>query len=113
MSMYPPKKSFEEVELNVNPNLPPWLLAPKEEKIIFERWRKKAFARCDDLIKAYVECSNSYSNPVEGMRKCDDINKRSQQCVAKYQKIEYLDIERDLFIDEKAAKLKALKELKN
>ncbi|ODV69345.1 hypothetical protein HYPBUDRAFT_3330 [Hyphopichia burtonii NRRL Y-1933] len=113
MSLYPPKKSFEEVELNTNPNLPPWLITPKEEKIIFERWRKKAFAKCDDLIKAYVECSNSYSNPVEGMKKCDSINKESLGCVAKYQKMEYLDIERDIYIKEKAEKQKLYKELLN
>lgn len=107
---YPKKKSFEEVELNVNPNLPPWLITPKEEQIIFERWRKKAFARCDDLIKAYVECSNKYSNPLEAMKQCEVANKTSLGCVAKYQKMEYLDIERDIYIKEKADKQKVYRQ---
>lgn len=107
---YPKKKSYEEVELNVNPNLPPWLITPKEEQIIFERWRKKTFARCDDLIKAYVECSNKYSNPLEAMKQCEDANKLSLGCVAKYQKMEYLDIERDIYIKEKADKQKVYRQ---
>ncbi|ODV77288.1 uncharacterized protein CANTADRAFT_56055 [Suhomyces tanzawaensis NRRL Y-17324] len=104
------KKTFEDVELPTNPNLPVWLITPKEEKLIFERWRKKAFARCDDLIQAYVKCSNSYKNPVEGMRMCDEANKASMGCVAKYQKQEYLDIEREILIDEKIVKKKKYKE---
>lgn len=106
MSFYPKKKSFEEVELNTNPNLPPWLITPKEEQIIFDRWRKKAFLKCDDLIKAYVECSNKYSNPIEGMKQCESINKESLGCVANYQKTEYLDRERDIMIKEKAERQK-------
>lgn len=98
-----PKKTFEDVELPSNPNFPPWMLTPKEEKVIFERWRKKAFVRCDDLIKAYIECSNSYG-AIEAMGKCKNVNKISRNCVSKYQKIEYLDVERDILIKEKLAK---------
>lgn len=94
------KKTFDEVDLPTNPNLPPWVLTPKEEKKIFERWRKKAFSRCDDMIKAYIDCSNKYP-AMEAMKKCEEINKAQLDCVAKYQKIEYLDIERDLLIKEK------------
>lgn len=97
------KKTFEEVELPTNPNLPPWVITPKEEKLIFERWRKKTFERCDTLIRAYINCSNSYT-PLEAMKNCKDINKESQECVAKYQKIEYLDQERDILIEEKKEK---------
>lgn len=107
---YPPKKSFEEVELPTNPNLPAWVISPKEEKLIFERWRKRAFARCDDLIKAYIECSNSYLSPLDAMKNCDAANKKSLDCVAKYQKIEYLDVERDLLIKEKLERRRLLKE---
>ncbi|KAK6457710.1 cytochrome c oxidase biogenesis protein Cmc1 like-domain-containing protein [Scheffersomyces xylosifermentans] len=103
------KKTFNDVELPTNPNMPAWVITPKEEKAIFERWRKKAFAKCDDLIRAYVECSNSYQNPLEGMKKCEKINDQAQGCVAQFQKQKYLDIERDLLIDEKIAKKKAYK----
>ncbi|CUM63779.1 uncharacterized protein PRCAT00001363001 [Priceomyces carsonii] len=100
------KKTFDEVELKSNPNLPPWILTPKEEQLIFERWRKKAFARCDDLIKAYIECSNSYQHPIEAYRKCEEANKRSTGCVTNYQRVEYLDDERDILIKEKLEKKK-------
>lgn len=105
----PEKKTFEDVELPSNPNLPPWMLTPKEEKLIFERWRKKAFLRCDELIKKYIECTNSYS-ALEAMTKCQTANSIAQGCVAKYQKVEYLDIERDILIKEKAEKRKLYKE---
>lgn len=103
------KKTFNDVDLPTNPNLPAWLLSPKEEKAIFERWRKKAFARCDDLIRAYIECSNSYQNPIELMTKCEAANKALMDCVAKYQTQEYLDIERDILIQEKTEKKKIYK----
>lgn len=105
----PEKKTFEDVELPSNPNLPPWMLTPKEEKVIFERWRKKTFQRCDELIKKYIECTNSFS-ALEGMSKCQTANNEAQGCVAKYQKIEYLDIERDILIKEKAEKRKLYRE---
>ncbi|EGW33242.1 uncharacterized protein SPAPADRAFT_60581 [Spathaspora passalidarum NRRL Y-27907] len=98
------KKSFEGIELPSDPNLPPWIITPKEEKLIFDRWRTKTFARCDELIKAYVECSNKYGNPVEGMKHCKEANDASMGCVAKYQKQKYLDIERDILIEEKKEK---------
>ncbi|KAI3405772.2 hypothetical protein KGF56_001379 [Candida oxycetoniae] len=68
------KKGFSDVELHTNPNLPSWIISPKEEKAIFERWRKKAFASCDELIKRYIECSNSYKSPLEAMSKCKEAN---------------------------------------
>ncbi|GBL48712.1 hypothetical protein CJJ07_001209 [Candidozyma auris] len=100
------KKPYDGVDLPTNPNLPAWILTPKEEQVIFERWRKKAFAKCDDLIKAYVECSNSYENPMDAMKKCEAANKRSLDCVQSYQKMEYLDQERDILIAEKKLKQK-------
>lgn len=105
----PNKKTFDDVELPSNPNLPSWMLTPKEEKVIFERWRKKAFSRCDELIKKYIECTNSYS-ALEAMTKCQAVNNEAQGCVANYQKIEYLDIERDILIKEKAERRKLYKE---
>ncbi|CAX43438.1 conserved hypothetical protein [Candida dubliniensis CD36] len=103
------KKSYSDVDLPTNPNLPSWIITPKEEKAVFERWRKKAFAKCDDLIKKYIECSNNYSNPMDGMKNCSKINEESLACVAKYQTKEYLDIEKDLFIKEKLEKKKLYK----
>lgn len=100
------KKPYDGVDLPTNPNMPAWIIAPKEEQVIFERWRKKAFARCDDLIKAYVECSNSFENPMDAMKNCEAANKRSLDCVASYQKMEYLDQERDILIAEKKQKQK-------
>lgn len=104
------KKTFADVELPTNPNLPAWVITPKEERLIFDRWRKKAFSQCDSLIKAYIECSNSFKNPLESMKRCESINKVAQGCVAQYQKQEYLDIERELLIDEKLQKRKLQKE---
>lgn len=109
MSYNKDKKTFNDVELPTNPNLPSWIITPKEEKAIFERWRKKAFSKCDDLIKNYIECSNSYRNPLEAMKMCKAANEASMGCVAKYQKIEYLDIEKDEFIKEKMEKKKLYK----
>ncbi|KAL6452509.1 CMC1 COX assembly mitochondrial protein [Candida maltosa Xu316] len=108
MSSYS-KKSYSDIELPTNPNLPSWIITPKEEKAVFERWRKKAFARCDDLIKKYVECSNSYKNPLEAMKQCKEANEASLACVAKYQTKEYLDLEKDEFIQEKMEKKKLYK----
>ncbi|EDK42754.1 conserved hypothetical protein [Lodderomyces elongisporus NRRL YB-4239] len=105
----PDKKGFSDVELPSNPNLPSWLITPKEEKAIFERWRKKAFKQCDEYIRRYVECSNLYRNPVEAMQKCKKVNEASLDCVKQYQKKEYLEIERDLFIKEKQEKKKLYK----
>ncbi|CAI5756702.1 unnamed protein product [Candida verbasci] len=104
------KKSYSDIELPTNPNLPSWLITPKEEKAIFERWRKKAFAKCDDLIKLYIECSNNYKNPIEAMSKCSKINEDSLACVAQYQKRELLDLEREEFIKEKIEKKKLYKQ---
>lgn len=99
---------MNDVELPTDPSLPAWIISPKEERAIFERWRKKTFERCDALIKAYVECSNKYLNPLEAMKMCEQANKDSLGCVAKYQKQEYLDIERDLLIEEKLQKKREL-----
>lgn len=113
------KKEYDGHELPTNPNLPVWILTPKEEQVIFERWRAKAFSRCDDLIRAYVACSNSYESPMEAVKNCEGINKASLDCVANYQKLEYLDQERDILIADKKLKqkiwrerVKAAKELK-
>ncbi|RLV95660.1 hypothetical protein JA1_000727 [Spathaspora sp. JA1] len=95
------ERSYEGYELQSDPNIPPWIITPKEEKLIFDRWRKKAFAKCDDLIKAYVKCSNSYKSPVDSMKNCKHINEESLACVAKYQTQEYLDIERDILVEQK------------
>lgn len=73
------------MELPTNPNLPAWIITPKEEKAIFERWRKKAFAQCDELIRRYIECSNLYANPLEAIEKCKPANQASLDCVAQYQ----------------------------
>lgn len=100
------QKPYDNKELPTNPNLPAWILTPKEEQVIFERWRKKAFARCDELIKLYVACSNSYESPLDAMKNCDSISKESQACVRKYQTMEYLDKERDLLIADKKLKQK-------
>ncbi|QFZ27212.1 putative tRNA-splicing endonuclease subunit [Clavispora lusitaniae] len=104
------RKEYDGVDLPTNPNMPVWVLTPKEEQVIFERWRAKTFARCDSLIKAYVECSNSYENPIDAMKKCEEANQRSLGCVAKYQTMEYLDQERDIMIAEKKVKQKAYRE---
>lgn len=104
------KAEFDGTELPTNMNMPVWILTPKEEAVIFERWRKKAFARCDDLIKKYIACTNSVENPMEAMKRCEGINKEQLECVAKYQKMEYLDQERDILIAEKKVKQKAYRE---
>lgn len=104
------KKPYDNHELPTNPNLPVWILTPKEEQVCFERWRKKAFARCDDLIKAYVACSNSFENPVDAMKQCDPVNKAQLECVHKYQTMKYLDEERDLMIADKKLKQKIYRE---
>lgn len=111
------KKPYEGAELPTNPRLPTWILTPKEERVIFERWRKKAFARCDDLIKAYIDCSNAYPNPVEGMKECEAANQKLLDCVKHYQTMKYLDEERDILIADKKLKQKIwherLKEAQN
>lgn len=104
------KQPYDNRELPTNPNLPVWVLTPKEEQVIFERWRKKTFARCDDLIKAYVACSNSYESPMEAMKKCEGINRAQLDCVTKYQTMEYLDEERDILIADKKLKQRIYRE---
>ncbi|RLV83660.1 hypothetical protein JA9_004746 [Meyerozyma sp. JA9] len=108
--MAPPKKTMDEVDLPTNPYLPAWILTPKEEKAIFEKWRKKAFAKCDDLIRAYIDCSNSYQSPFEAMSKCEKANQASMGCVEKYQQKKYLDIERNILIKEKMERQRQWKE---
>ncbi|KAI5950031.1 hypothetical protein KGF57_004541 [Candida theae] len=110
MSYPKKKKGYSDVELPTNPNLPAWIITPKEEKAIFERWRKRTFSKCDDLIKRYIECSNSYANPLDAIEKCKSVNQASLDCVAQYQKQEYLDQERDLFIKEKIEKKRLYKQ---
>lgn len=95
---------YEGVNLPSDPNLPIWLLTPKEEKLVFQRWRKKAFERCDEYIKRFIACSNSYENPIEAMVKCKAANTEQMQCVAEYQKMKYLDEERDILVKEKMEK---------
>lgn len=99
---------YEKVELPTDPNLPIWIISPKEEKIVFQRWRKKAFKRCDDVIKQYIACTNSYKNPLESMIQCQDLNKIQMDCVKQYQQLKYLDEERDILIQEKMEKRKQL-----
>ncbi|WPK23460.1 hypothetical protein PUMCH_000701 [Australozyma saopauloensis] len=98
------KKPYDGAELPTHPTLPLWVLTPKEEQVVFERWRKKAFQKCDALIRAYIECSNLYDNPVEGIKMCKEANDRSLGCVAEYQKLKYLDDERDILIADKKLK---------
>lgn len=100
--------NYEGVALPTDPNLPPWLLTPKEEKLIFQRWRKKAFTLCDGVIKEYIACTNSYGNPLQAMTKCQDLNKKQMECVKEYQKLKYLDIERDILVKEKEEKRQTL-----
>lgn len=95
---------YETVDLPSDPNLPPWILTPKEEKLIFQRWRKKAFKNCDELIKIYIKCTNSYGNVLDAMSNCKDFNKAQMECVKEYQKLKYLDIERDILVKEKMEK---------
>lgn len=109
MSYGQKKKTYEEVELPTDPNIPVWVITPKEEKVIFERWRRKAFAKCDDLIQAYIACSNSYSNPLEATKMCKGINEQSTGCVKLFQLQKFLDIEREILIREKLEKRKELK----
>ncbi|RKP30768.1 hypothetical protein METBISCDRAFT_15558 [Metschnikowia bicuspidata] len=99
-------RPYDGAELPTHPSLPVWVLTPKEEQVIFERWRKKAFQRCDDLIRAYIDCSNLYNNPLEGIKKCKEANERSLGCVAKYQTMKYLDEEREIMIADKKLKRK-------
>lgn len=103
------KKTLDEVEIPTNPNLPPWLISPKEEKAIFERWKKKAYAQCDAAAAAYVECSNSTSNPIKAMKICADVHRDFVDCVAKFQNQKCLDIERELWIEEKMEKRRQMR----
>lgn len=98
------KKTYADIELPTDPNIPVWVITPKEEKLIFERWRKKAFSECDALIKAYVDCTNSYANPVDATKLCKNANLRSMGCVTLFQTQKYLDIEREILITEKIKK---------
>ncbi|EGV60795.1 hypothetical protein PSN45_001414 [Yamadazyma tenuis] len=95
---------YEKLNLPSDPKLPAWILTPKEEKLIFQRWRKKAFKQCDELIKVYIRCSNSYQNPWDAMGHCKDFNDAQLACMKEYQQLKYLDIERDILIQEKNAK---------
>lgn len=104
------KKTLEDVDLHTNPNLPAWMLTPKEEKLVYERWRKNTHAKCDHLIRLYIECSNHYSNVIEGFNKCKDINARTQGCIRQYQEMKYLDQERDKYIQEKLDEKKRIQE---
>lgn len=99
---------YEKIDLPTNPNLPPWILTPKEEKLIFQRWRKRTFEKCSDLISKYIDCSNSYPNPLDAMKFCKEANDAQLGCVHEYQKIKYLDDERDILIKEKIEKKKQL-----
>lgn len=96
--------TFDLIELPTNPNLPPWLITPKEEKAIFERWKKKTFKTCDDVIAPYVKCSNTYKNPMEAMKACAEVHQKMLACISKYQKQKYLDVEREIWIEEKLEK---------
>lgn len=104
MTSFNSEKVLDDIESATNPNLPYWFLTPKEEKVVFERWRKKAFDNCDKLIRNYIDCTNSYANPITSMRKCKEANRNSLGCVKQYQKKQFLDIEKDLYIKEKLEK---------
>ncbi|RCK66728.1 hypothetical protein Cantr_03396 [Candida viswanathii] len=109
MSYNKDKKSYSDIELPTNPNLPSWIITPKEEKAIYERWRKKAFAHCDELIKKYIACTNSYGNPLEAMKHCKGAHEASMGCVEQFAGKEFMDKERDEFIQEKIEKKKLYK----
>lgn len=98
------KKPYDGAELPTHPTLPVWVLTPKEEQVAFERWRKRTFEKCDVMIRAYIDCSNRYDNPFEGMKICAEANERSLNCVAEYQKLKYLDKEKDILIKDKKLK---------
>lgn len=95
------KKSYDDVQLPTNPNIPAWIITPKEEKVIFERWRRNAHIHCDELIRSYIECSNSYRNPLDGMKHCKQVNKDREDCLKLWKKIQTLDEMKDKYIDEK------------
>ncbi|CAH2351050.1 COX assembly mitochondrial protein [[Candida] railenensis] len=104
------KKTLEDVHLPTNPNIPAWLITPKEEKLIYERWRKKAHVHCDDLIRQYIECSNRFKNPIDGMRECKGINSDRESCLKQFQKDNVLDNERNSYIEEKIEMKKIIDE---
>ena len=83
--------NYEEVHIPVNPNLPPWILSPKEERLVTDRWQKVSQEKCDGLIKKYIECTNVSKNPLVGIKNCKGINAEVQACLQQYKTIKYYD----------------------
>lgn len=94
-------RTLEDVELPTNPRVPAWIITPKEEKLLWERWRTNANQHCDAFVRAYIECSNSYRNPLDGIKYCKEANAQREACLRQFQKMKTLDEYKDAYIQEK------------
>ncbi|GME69587.1 unnamed protein product [[Candida] boidinii] len=85
--------------------LPVWMLTPKEEKEVFENWRKNTWKYCDEYVGAFSKCEQAAGYTV--WFKCRKESKAMRECIRERQNSKFVDEERDKYIEDKIKFLKA------
>ncbi|CUS20686.1 LAQU0S01e12310g1_1 [Lachancea quebecensis] len=83
--------------------LPVWVLGPREEKEARQNLKKFAYGKCDEYVKAMVECSKLHGLKV--FPACEPQRDKMAECILSYQGDNYLDQERDKLVQRKIEKL--------
>ncbi|KAI9190791.1 cytochrome c oxidase biogenesis protein Cmc1 like-domain-containing protein [Polychytrium aggregatum] len=80
-------------------------LNQSEEELAFRQMKKAAMINCDDHVKAFVECSRSGTWSV--LFKCQDLNKKMNDCLKQFTTDSHRDRIRDQCLHEKIERYKA------
>ncbi|KAL2709438.1 COX assembly mitochondrial protein [Kluyveromyces marxianus] len=86
-----------------NQRLPLWMLNPAEEKEARQNLKKFAYAQCVDYVEAMVECSKIHGLKV--FPACNEPRDAMRKCILSYQGDSYLDVQRDLMVQQKLERL--------
>lgn len=85
------------------PTVPPWMLAPYEEKEVRKRTQELANQQCDKVFREFGMCSEKHQ--ILFSWKCKDEKKAMIDCVAHWGSDKVFEEQRNLYIQEKIAKL--------
>ncbi|SCV00480.1 LAMI_0G05336g1_1 [Lachancea mirantina] len=89
----------EQPKTGSSHRLPIWVLSPREEKEARQNLKKTAFSKCDEYVKAMVECSKKHGLKV--FPTCEPERDKMAECILFYQDDKYLDEERDKIVQRK------------
>lgn len=89
-------------KVNDDNKIPPWMLAPYEEKEVRKITQEQANTKCAELFKKFGDCSKQHQ--ILFSWKCADEKKAMIDCIAYWGSREVFEQERNKFIEKKIAK---------